>query len=326
MSFRAIQIPPDEGVSLVKFSACSDSLFTLTWRGTLRVYDAAQLAQIHEYDYGSPLISGCWAGAELIACGSIDGRMFLTDGSAVDAHSDAISSIAHVSSRNQLITSSWDATVKVWDMGDLREPVHVFSFNQKIMFMGVNGTRIVCCGNRNYVFVVDMDDPSRVERRTASLGKQLRSFGMCGDGLKWAIGSIDGRIALEYFGDLRHQAQRFSFNCNKHESDEDRIVVYPVNSLAFHPVTGILASADSYGRIFFWDIENKRKLSEIYATHDNSVSSIDFSSDGSLLAISYSYMFDKGPIDDNPQQDVLLLYNPPQQFITPIHNQNEETN
>lgn len=324
MSFRELKISPNEGISLIKFNKQSNQLFTITWSGKLHIYDIELFKEIKEFNFGSPLISGCWINSELILCGSIDGKLFLSNGIIVNAHQDAISSIVFLKERNMLVTSSWDMDVKIWDMDDLKEPLNIFNFNQKIMFMGVSGSKIVSYGNMNYVFIVDIDDEKYFERRIASLGKQLRTFEICPDGLKWAIGSIDGRIALEYFGDLKHQAQRFSFNCNKHENDEDKVIIYPINSLAFHPITGILTSCDSFGRLFFWDIENKRKLAEIYATHDNSVSSIDYNSDGSLLAISYSYMFDKGPIQDEPH-DLLLIYNPPKQFITPIHNHNEES-
>jgi cell cycle arrest protein BUB3 len=55
-------------------------------------------------------------------------------------------------------------------------------------------------------------------------------------GLGYATASIEGRIAVEYF-DTADEAQekKYAFKCHRQTiGDEDH--VWPVNSLAFHPL------------------------------------------------------------------------------------------
>lgn len=56
------------------------------------------------------------------------------------------------------------------------------------------------------------------------------------DVVGYAIGSVEGRIGVEYFDpgpDV--QGQKYAFKCHR-QTIEDVDHVWPVNSLAFHPV------------------------------------------------------------------------------------------
>jgi cell cycle arrest protein BUB3 len=72
---------------------------------------------------------------------------------------------------------------------------------------------------------------------------------------------------------------------NRHEEGES-MIVYPVNSLCFHPRTGVLTSGSAKGNIYFWDIEAKRKFTEIQSPFDLSVAALDY--DGAGNAFSYT--------------------------------------
>jgi hypothetical protein len=105
--------------------------------------------------------------------------------------------------------------------------------------------------HKNSVFIVDLRDPSLFEKIVSSLSRQIRSacalrpvpFG-------WGIGSIDDRIAIEYFGHLHQQAQRFSFSTGCHQSGE-AATLFPVKVLCFHPQSSVLASGNCAGNICF---------------------------------------------------------------------------
>lgn len=56
----------------------------------------------------------------------------------------------------------------------------------------------------------------------------------------YATGSIEGRIAIEYFPDtIPEGASNFSYKCHrvsKEESDGTKYsYIYPVNDISFHP-------------------------------------------------------------------------------------------
>ena len=52
----------------------------------------------------------------------------------------------------------------------------------------------------------------------------------------WASGSIEGRIAVEYFdADPAAQSQKYAFRAHRQTVDGVDCV-YPINALAYHPV------------------------------------------------------------------------------------------
>lgn len=67
-----------------------------------------------------------------------------------------------------------------------------------------------------------------------SLGKG-QSSRLTGD-TGWASGSIEGRIAVEYFDpDPAAQSQKYAFRAHRQTVDGVDCV-YPINALAYHPL------------------------------------------------------------------------------------------
>jgi len=59
---------------------------------------------------------------------------------------------------------------------------------------------------------------------------------LMGTGIGWASGSIEGRIAVEYFdADPAAQSQKYAFRAHRQTVDGVDCV-YPINALAYHPV------------------------------------------------------------------------------------------
>ncbi|KAK8886965.1 mitotic spindle checkpoint protein Bub3 [Tritrichomonas musculus] len=330
MSTYEIPVPLDEGISTVHFCPNNQKIISMTtWSGAIHLYDIESKEQIFNSTFNSPLICSTFvddnSGNDFstIAVGDTEGSIYLINSSSSTTlkwHTDGISSLSIFPETGLLLSSSWDKTLALWNTSQSPETSLIghIDFNEKLMFASAcSENRIVAYGHRNTVFVLDVRNPDHIERRVSSLGKQIRSFCISApDHFGWAIGSIDGRVAIEYFGDIKHQAQRFSFSCNRHE-EEEKTIVYPVSCLAFHPVTGILTSGSSKGSIYFWDIQNKRKLTEVQSPFNNSVAAIDYNKDGTLLAIAYSYTWEKGDIEH--PEDRVLIYTPTAQNISLSH-------
>jgi len=52
----------------------------------------------------------------------------------------------------------------------------------------------------------------------------------------WVSSSIEGRIAVEYFGeDTAIQAKKYAFRAHRNTVDGQDLV-YPINSVAYHPM------------------------------------------------------------------------------------------
>lgn len=306
MTYQELQIPPDGGISSIHFDPDNENqLCTTSWAGNLLVFSVDKLELVNEYSFPSPLLCSAWVGESEIVCGAADGKIYTRNGTILENHDQMVTAIGYIKAHNVFFSASLDGTVCFWNKGE-DKPHYIVNTEQKIIAGFSNSTHVVVCTSKNLVFIVDYQN-RQIEKRISSLQMQIRAIAPSKpeeDG--WAVSSIDGRIAIEYFGDLRSQAQRFAFHSHRKE-EEEKTIVYPINALAFHPIEGTLASACSGGMVNFWDLKNKRRLQSIPFNFETSVSAIEYSPDGKLLAIAASYMWDKGDIDH--PSDRLILYN-----------------
>jgi len=118
------------------------------------------------------------------------------------------------------------------------------------------------------------------------------------NGTGFALGSIEGRIAIEYVNPLlsKEEKKKYAFKC--HRIDD---TVYPVNCISFHAGYGTFASGGCDGVCNIWDYESKKKLVTL-PKFPTSVSAVCFDSTGKKLAIASSYTFEEGEKDAPPDE------------------------
>ncbi len=88
------------------------------------------------------------------------------------------------------------------------------------------------------------------------------------------------------------QERKYAFKC--HRSKVDGIdTVYPVNSIAFHPVHGTFATGGADGSVHVWDGERKKRVCSL-RRYPSSIASLSFSPSGEHLAIAASYAYENG--------------------------------
>ncbi len=120
----------------------------------------------------------------------------------------------------------------------------------------------------------------------------------------YATSSIEGRVAVEWFDPSESsQARKYAFKCHRQPdpSGDGTDIVYPVNTLTFHPIFGTFASGGGDGVVAFWDAVAKRRIRQ-YQKYPTSVASLSFSSDGKYLAVGLSPGMEDGK-DFNPDAD-----------------------
>jgi mRNA export factor len=77
---------------------------------------------------------------------------------------------------------------------------------------------------------------------------QTRAVACFPDGQGFAIGSVEGRAAVQWV-DPTKQASNFAFKCHR-----DGTTAYGINAIRFHPkFPGTFATAGSDGVVAFWD-------------------------------------------------------------------------
>jgi len=155
--------------------------------------------------------------------------------------------------KDLIVTGSWDSTIALHDPRAPRPQVDSFNQPERVYHMDVVGnTLVVVMGGRK----INIFDIRRMEKPTQERDSSLRFMTRAlacmptGEGrhsssifirilTTWpgfSVGSIEGRIAVEYFDvSSAAQAKKYAFKCHRQTIDGNDHV-WPVNSLAFHPV------------------------------------------------------------------------------------------
>lgn len=94
-------------------------------------------------------------------------------------------------------------------------------------------TMTLCCS-------IKSGQPEQI--RESSLKYQTRCIRCYPNGTGYALSSIEGRVAMEYFDNSEQvQMKKYAFKCHR-RSEAGRDVVFPVNAIAFHPIFGTFAT------------------------------------------------------------------------------------
>ncbi|MCO5613949.1 hypothetical protein L7F22_068229 [Adiantum nelumboides] len=244
----------------------------------------------------------------------------------IGKHSAAISRIRYSHSVNLLISSSWDSTLKVWDPSpinasllrtiDLPDKALAMDLSPPYPITSENAGRSISITDQTPRLVVGMagrlihifelskwreeidnvkagksnnEDVWRAEqKRESSLKFMLRDIRCMPDGQGYAISSIEGRIAVEFFDSSESvQAKKYAFKCHRQVVDGVD-TVYPVNGISFHPQHATFASLGGDAIVAVWDPLAKKRIRQ-YPRYPSPLSAGAFSSDGTWLAVASGF-------------------------------------
>lgn len=117
------------------------------------------------------------------------------------------------------------------------------------------------------------------------------------------MGSIEGRVAIEYMDDMgiycptTPAPKKYAFKCHRVND-----TVYPVNTIAVHPLYNTFATGGADGTVVTWDAANKKKLSNIIKC-STSIAALAYNATGTQMAIASSYTFEEGE-RDHPREEI----------------------
>jgi cell cycle arrest protein BUB3 len=102
------------------------------------------------------------------------------------------------------------------------------------MDLQVKKLAIATSDRKTYIYdVQDMSAPWQT--RETTLRYMLKCIRLMPDGQGYVCSSVEGRVSIEYFDmSPEVQAKKYAFKSHR-QTINDTEVVYPVNSLAFHP-------------------------------------------------------------------------------------------
>jgi mRNA export factor len=218
----------------------------------------------------------------------------------VGRHDQPIRNLKFVPESNILITSSWDKSIRAWDCRQ-RGPVWSLSLSERIYAMDAKKTHIVACTADRSIHIINITTASKMGQYVSPLDYQSRCVSVFHDDSGFALGSIEGRVAIEYFSDLEAKisatstgtkaqgTKSFAFKCHRHNTD-----IYPVNAVDCHP-NDTFASAGADGTFHFWDKDAKTRLAAFESFKKLCpITACKFSPRGDMFFYALSYDWSKG--------------------------------
>lgn len=307
------------------------------------------MQKIGEQVLPNPILNCCWKGGNqpTLLISDIEGKIYMFDAQAnsvvpLGAHQQGVKELEYFEANNMslLMSGGWDGIINFWDF---RQQTPVFNLNL--------GAKIFTMSCTYPLLVVGMDQLKMCYFNLSKLGYnfqkeaeflshlkyQTRCVAAFADGKGYAIGSVEGRIAIKNVdlnqtpnidrsSGLMNGVGDFAFRA--HRLGNNSCDVYSVNCLTFNKAYGSFASGGSDGRFFLWDKSSKSKLKIGY--HDDSapITAMDYNITGDLFAYAAGYDWSKGlygQLNTKPRIGLHLLIDEERKEKTQ-NNQNQNNN
>ncbi|KAI0983995.1 hypothetical protein GJ496_004027 [Pomphorhynchus laevis] len=321
-----IKDPPTDGITKVIFGGnFAQFLLASSWDCKVRLYEVNKNAIRFEYSHDLPVLDCCLLDNVYAFSGGLDCTLKMFDFNSQKElclgknHKSAIRCILHSSKLNAILTGSWDSTVRIWDCRD-RKISSSMNQSSKVYTMDCVNDRLVVGTSDRKVSIWDLrSTQSPISSKDSSLKFQTRCIKCFPNGQGYILGSIEGRVAVEFFNSTASTnndsstacstittQKRYAFKCHRGKYKEGDVdLIWPVNCIEFHPIHGTFATGGSDGYVHVWDGINKKRLSQFHQ-YDTGVTSLAFSPDGIRLAIATSYNFEVGEQTPKPIDGIFI--------------------
>ncbi|EFA83564.1 WD40 repeat-containing protein [Heterostelium album PN500] len=306
-----LRLPPQDGISSLNFIPQTNLLLVTSWDTSVRCYDTTGNVQRWQYNHDVAVLDGCVQDKSRVFSSDISGRIKSYDvasgvASDIGSHEKGVRALAYNHESQLLFSGGWDGILKAWDVRDPHQPkeMHQHNLEAQIFTMSTTANWLVVGTADKMITIFDtrqMQQP--VQKRESSIKFQTRCIRTFIDGSGYALASVEGRIGMEYFDPKEQQAKKYAFKC--HRANEAGVdVVYPVNTIAFHPIYGTFATGGCDGNVYYWDGQNRKRLFHL-KHYPTSISALAFNSEGNLLAVASSYTYEEGE-KDHPNDQIFI--------------------
>lgn len=210
---------PSDGISALKFAKSSDNLLVSSWDNTLNLYDGYTSELSVKHNSKAAILSTDFNEDESGAYfGGLEQKVKKFDFASqtetnIGHHDEAVRTVEYDPYSSCLYTGSWDKTLKIWDERSSSKEV-IRELSDKVYAMSVCRNKVTLGMANNKIVVYDTRSSNDLlYEEDTGLGKfQPRCLESMPDGEGFATGSVEGRIAIEYFKDsTTDETSNFSF-------------------------------------------------------------------------------------------------------------------
>ena len=305
---RVVNNGPEDSISDISFSPQAELLSVASWDKKVRIYEVMASGDTQGramYEHQGPVLSGQWFGdGSKVISGGCDNAIRAYDlqsgqSAQVGQHDSPVSSVRCVSvpgAAGPMIAScSWDKTLKYWDMRQ-QQPVSTIQLPERAYTMDTAKSLLVVGTAERHICIIDLTKPGEIFKTILSpLKWQTRVVSCYPSGNGYAIGSIEGRCAIQYVDPNEQTKSGFSFRCHRQQqtSPRNESIIYAVNAISLHPVYGTFTTAGSDGTFHVWDKDARHRLKGP-GNAGGPITATAFNRNGSIFAYAVSYDWSKG--------------------------------
>lgn len=229
----------------------------------------------------------------------------------IGVHDAPVKAVAFLPRTSLVVSGGWDRKLKFWDARS-PNPVGVLDMPDRVFAMDArDNLLVVACGSRQIISYDVSGQPREHSRKDSPLKFQSRCITCFPDCTGFAVGSIEGRVAIHYLQKVQGK-ESFAFKCHRQDTN-----VYAVNDICFHHQFGTFATVGGDGVVNFWDKDNKQRLKGFPAIQ-RSIACANFNAQGNLFAYASSYDWSKGSSFHTQQTpDEIFVHYVPEDEIKP---------
>ncbi|KZV32342.1 hypothetical protein F511_22599 [Dorcoceras hygrometricum] len=300
-----------DAISRIRFSPFSNNLLVSSWDSNLRLYDVDKRElRLEAQTDGAALLDCCFESDARAVSANSDGSVFRYDmhlgtSQRLGHHDDLATCVEYSEETCQIITGGWDKKVMFWDVRSSSSVGLLRNLNVEVESISLSGLRL---------FVALKSSVHKYDLRYFNLSLQVKELSRdlnvkCvrsnADLEGFAVGSIDGRVDLEYLSKSNSQHEGYTFRCHPKDKKGSRHHV-SVNDIAFNPaIYGAFTTGDGKGHAIIWDVLSKKLLME-FPRYPNSVASLAYNRDGQILAIASSFTYHE--VDEREEPPQIFLH------------------